>query len=89
MCELAPREFVGTSMGFLDTIMDVGQTLGPILSGFILSSVFQYVGLFWTLSAVLFATAAIFTFSKAGRTKQEKYEPNSTRTPSLPSGTSA
>ena len=89
MCELAPREFVGTSIGFLDTIMDVGQTLGPILSGFILSSVFQYVGLFWTLSAVLFATAAIFTFSKAGRTKQEKYEPNSTRTPSLPSGTSA
>lgn len=30
MCELTPKNLVGTSMGFLSTMMDVGQVLGPI-----------------------------------------------------------
>jgi len=28
--DLVPTELVGTSMGFIDTVMDIGQTLGPI-----------------------------------------------------------
>ncbi|HVP26189.1 MAG TPA: MFS transporter [Candidatus Bathyarchaeia archaeon] len=71
MCELAPKQFVGTSMGFLDTVMDIGQTLGPIASGFILSSVFQYVGLFWTLSIILIVTALFFVVSGTGKVKEK------------------
>src|SRR3990170_4649138 len=33
--ELSEENLVGTSMGFLSMIMDVGQTLGPIITGFI------------------------------------------------------
>lgn len=71
MCELAPKHYVGTSMGLLDTIMDVGQTIGPIVSGFILSSVFQYHGLFWGLSAILIATAVVFALSNAGKATEK------------------
>lgn len=46
--ELVPKQLVGSSMGFLDTIMDAGQTLGPIVSGFILGTSIQY-GLHYTL----------------------------------------
>ncbi len=51
--ELAPPEITGASMGFLDMMMDVGQTLGPIISGFILASVFGYAGVFLSLAAIL------------------------------------
>lgn len=67
MCELAPADFVGTSMGFLDTIMDIGQTMGPIMSGFILATAFQYYGVFWPLSLILLIAALVFTLSKTDR----------------------
>ena len=51
--ELAPKELVGTAMGFLDTIMDVGQAIGPIISGLILSTSLQYVGVFPSLTLSL------------------------------------
>jgi MFS family permease len=63
MSELAPEGLVGSSMGFLSTMMDVGQTLGPIVSGFILASVFQYTGLFASLSLLLVVSAVVFAFS--------------------------
>lgn len=65
--ELAPKELVGTSMGFLDTIMDVGQTLGPIVSGFILATNLQYYGVFTSLSVVLILACIVFLLS--GSTK--------------------
>jgi len=58
--ELLPNELVGASMGFLDTTMDVGQTLGPIISGFILASSLQYYGVFPSLMIVLLISCAIF-----------------------------
>ena len=33
LSELAPSNLVGSAMGFLCTTMDIGQTLGPIISG--------------------------------------------------------
>lgn len=42
--ELVPAGLVGTSMGFLSTMMDIGQTLGPIISGIIFASSLQYLG---------------------------------------------
>ena len=61
--ELVPKELVGTSMGFLDTIMDVGQTLGPIISGLILATSLQYVGLFSSLTLILLFSCIIFGLS--------------------------
>jgi MFS family permease len=66
--ELTPKELVGTSMGFLDTIMDVGQTLGPIISGFILATKLQYGGVFPSLSAVLLFSCIIFAIANIGKT---------------------
>jgi len=58
--EFASKELVGTSMGFLDTIMDVGQTVGPIISGFILATNLQYHGVFPSLTFVLLLSCIIF-----------------------------
>lgn len=60
MCEVAPAGLVGASMGFLATTMDIGQTLGPIISGVIFASDFRYLGLFVSLSLLL--TVSIFVF---------------------------
>jgi MFS family permease len=60
MIEVTPYSPVGTSMGFLNTMMDVGQTIGPIISGLILASVLQYDGLFSSLTLLLAISAAIF-----------------------------
>ena len=61
--ELTPKELVGTSMGFLGTIMDVGQTLGPIVSGFILATNLQYYGVFPSLAFVLLFSCIVFALS--------------------------
>jgi MFS family permease len=60
MCELTPSCLVGTSMGFLSTMMDVGQVLGPIISGFILATTLQYNGLFSSFTLLLVVSAVIF-----------------------------
>jgi len=54
-------------MGFLDTIMDVGQTIGPIISGLILTTSLQYAGLFPSLTFVLLFSAIIFVLSGTGK----------------------
>jgi MFS family permease len=75
--ELAPKESVGTSMGFLSTIMDVGQTLGPIISGFILATNLQYYGVFPSLTFVLLFSCiifALFSVAKANLTINDKHK---------------
>jgi len=63
MCELAPPKLIGTSIGFLNTTMDIGQTLGPIISGIILATTLTYTGLFTSLTILLTTSAIIFTIS--------------------------
>ncbi len=71
MSELALQGSVGTSMGFLSALMDIGQTLGPFVSGAILASFYnQYMALFASLSLVLLASTLIFSLSEAARTKK-------------------
>ena len=41
MCDFTSPALIGTAMGFLSTTMDVGQALGPIISGAILASSFN------------------------------------------------
>lgn len=71
ICELAPAELVGTSLGFLNTLMDVGQTLGPIISGFVLAVSLQYSALFASLSLVLIASIIIFVLVKTAAKNQQ------------------
>jgi MFS family permease len=67
--ELSPKELVGTSTGFLDTVMDIGQTVGPIISGFVLGTYFHYYGLFPSLSIVLLFACTIFVLSRVASNK--------------------
>jgi len=62
--ELAPMSLVGTAMGFLDTIMDVGQTIGPIITGMILATNLAYEGSFLALTAVLLFFCLVFVTSE-------------------------
>ncbi len=71
MCELTPASLVGTSMGFLSTVMDIGQALGPILSGLILASSLQYLGLFSSLTVLLAISTIVFVLSKSSKTKSQ------------------
>jgi MFS transporter, DHA1 family, multidrug resistance protein len=62
--EVVPAGLVGASMGFLSTMMDVGQTLGPIVSGVIFAGNLHYLGLFFSLSLMLAVSSVIFLLSK-------------------------
>jgi len=63
MCDIAPNEIVGTSMGFLDTTMDIGQTIGGFVSGLVFASSLHYAGVFLVFAAVLLFGCAVFAFS--------------------------
>jgi MFS family permease len=64
VCDLVPCGLVGASMGFLATMMDVGQTLGPIISGVIYASSLRYTGMFWSLSLLLAVSIGVFLLSR-------------------------
>jgi len=63
--EITSKSLMGTGMGFLSTIMDVGQTLGPIMTGFVLATSLGYLGSFTSLTAILLAACTIFAVSTA------------------------
>jgi MFS family permease len=65
--EIAPPSLIGASMGFLSTMMDTGQTLGPIVSGVILATSLRYVGLFVSLSLILIVSGVVFALSKTAK----------------------
>jgi MFS family permease len=62
--DLVPASLIGASMGFISTMMDVGQTLGPIISGVIFASTLRYFGLFASLSVLLILSTLVFLSSK-------------------------
>jgi len=62
--ELVRKELVGTSMGFLDTLMDVGQTIGLVISGFVFATSLQYTGVFASLTCILVFSCMIFMSSR-------------------------
>jgi MFS family permease len=64
--ELTDKALVGTGMGFLSTIMDVGQTLGPIITGLILATTLAYEGTFLSLTAILVVTCIVFLAARVG-----------------------
>lgn len=68
VCDLVPAGLVGASMGFLSTMMDIGQTLGPIISGVIFATNLRYFGLFVSLSSLLIVSSVVFLLSKRNST---------------------
>lgn len=71
--ELVPQ-YVGTSMGFLDMLMDVGQTIGPVVTGLISATVLSYQGSFPALTAVLLFSCLVFGLSGAGKMRRRPEE---------------
>jgi MFS family permease len=67
VADLVPCNLVGASMGFLSTMMDVGQTIGPIVSGVIFATSLHYAGLFLSLSLMLIVSIVIFVLPKKRR----------------------
>jgi DHA1 family multidrug resistance protein-like MFS transporter len=64
ICELVHSQLVGTSMGFLDTMMDIGQTLGAFVTGLVFATSFQYTGVFLSFAIVLLFSCAVFAVWK-------------------------
>jgi MFS family permease len=73
--ELSEQNLVGTSMGFLSMIMDVGQTLGPIITGFILAASLSYSFSFYSLSIILLGACVVFAVT--GITQNKKRDGSS------------
>jgi MFS family permease len=65
--ELTRKEVYGSAMGFLGTIMDIGQALGPIVTGFILAAGFGYSGSFTSLGLLLFLSGVVFWANRQNR----------------------
>jgi MFS family permease len=65
--DLTDKALMGTGMGFLGTIMDLGQTLGPIMTGIVLAVGLGYLGSFASLTVILLVTCGIFIISGASR----------------------
>jgi len=59
IADLCKQKSYGSAMGVLDTIMDIGQTLGPITLGIIIPALFYYVS-FALVGAVLLILAVLF-----------------------------
>jgi len=80
MCELLPLGLVGASLGFLSTMMDVGQTLGPVLSGVIgafaaaSDGEMNYTAIFVSLTLLLIVSSVVFVSSKAAKKKESQPE---------------
>jgi len=61
--DISKKEDYGAAIGTLSTIMDIGQTIGPILSGYVLIA-FSFGGVFFMISIVLIISALIFYLIK-------------------------
>jgi len=64
--DLTSKELYGASIGFLSTVMDIGQALGPIITGFLLATTAGYFGAFTALAGILLVFDIIFyVFTRA------------------------
>lgn len=65
--DLCVRSSSGSAMGFLNTIMDVGQFTGPIVISIIIGNALWYLGGFWAMAILLVVAAAVFAWTFRGR----------------------
>jgi MFS family permease len=69
--ELVAQTQIGTSMGFISMIMDIGQTLGPIVCGLIIGAGLGYYGLFFSLTILLLLSSGIFALSGIAKSRKD------------------
>jgi len=72
VADLAPAEARGAALGYMSTIMDVGQATGPILLGFILAGASYPVG-FAAVGAVVLGAMALFATAVSRAPSSEPY----------------
>ena len=65
--DLCTRSGSGSTMGFLNTIMDIGQAAGPIVTGAVVASSLSFVGGFGLLAMLLLAMAILFSLTFRSR----------------------
>ena len=70
VAEQCRSEVTGSAMGFLSTIMDVGQTLGPIVTGLLIASVVGIAGAYAHLGLILFVSCIAFRISSRDRPRK-------------------
>ena len=70
--DLARKDLYGAAMGFLATIMDIGQILGPIITGLILSVTVGYTDSFISLGVMLLGSCLIFAVSRLPAYKRRR-----------------
>ncbi|MBI0583471.1 MAG: MFS transporter [Methanomassiliicoccus sp.] len=61
--DLCVRSGSGSTMGFLHTVMDVGQFTGPVVISLVIGNSLWYLGGFWSIAAVLAAGAGAFSLT--------------------------
>jgi MFS family permease len=69
--DLVGEESYGCVMGFISTIMDVGQTIGPIVTGIMVAS-FSYTPSFIFLGLVLLISCFVFILVTSFREGQDR-----------------
>jgi len=69
VADLTAREAYGSALGFLSTIMDVGQTLGPMVTAAVVAGL-GYASAFASLGLLLFAVSPIFLLSTGLRLRK-------------------
>ena len=69
VADIAPSEGRGTAMGFMSTIMDIGQAIGPVLLGALLVSISYQAG-FAIIGAIVLAATMIFGFTAVEKRRQ-------------------
>ena len=72
--ELTHKELYGSTMGFISTIMDVGQALGPIITGLILATSAGFTGAFASLAVILLGSWTIFLVWTRTKTSPKKLQ---------------
>lgn len=65
VADVAKREQIGASMGALSSIMDIGQSAGPLLTGILVTTV-GYVAGFFASCVLALLVCAIFVLSVRG-----------------------
>ena len=62
VADLTKNQAFGSSMGVLRTVMDIGQSIGPVLTGWMVGR-YGYNAAFALLAGILLAAAVLFGFS--------------------------
>jgi MFS family permease len=67
VADVAKKEQIGASMGALSSIMDIGQTSGPLVTGIIITAAGYATG-FLTSFLLALAVTVVFSISVRNRT---------------------